>query len=467
VELFGRASWVTLLAGALPTGLAGWWIGTHPGAPASAVVLAAALSLAVSMLLSWLAMRWFVRPLRELERGLERWTRGDLSTSLDESRMAGWRNLGRQFDRAQADLAASLAEAKAGLSLERARLEALVEKLPDALIMTNLRGEVVFLNAPALPLLGAHQRDAESGRRGLLTPREPNRWRARFQELLKAHSGGGMLETQRPDGSPASYKTAVSMFSDPVTGDFGVLMMLRDVTAERRLDALKEEFFQAAAHDLRAPLFAVSGFLRLLRRSFEPDGRQAGWLDQIDQSLERLTQLVKDTLDAARIESGRLRLTPAPVDARALLRRAARLFQPLADERRITLDVRVPDEAPALEGDERLLERLLHNLLSNAVKFTPPEGHVTLEASVSGPGHLELIVSDTGPGIPEAQRTAVFEKFRQLDAAESRAGFGLGLNICAKIVKLHGGVIWVQPAPAGGSQFIARLPLSRRTKEAV
>lgn len=466
MDLFGRASWVTFLAGALPTGLAGWWIGTHPGAPAPVRLAAASLSLAVSLLFIFLTWRWFVAPLGELERGLERWTKGDLSVSLDESRLGGWRRLGRQFDRAQADLAAALAEAKAGLAQERARLEALVEKLPDALIMTNLRGEVVFLNAPALPLMGLHPRDAESGRRALLAPRDPSRWRGRFQELLKAHSAGGVLEVAHPGGSASSYKTAVSMFNDPVTGDFGVLMILRDVTAERRLDELKDEFFHAAAHDLRAPLFAVSGYLRLLRRSFEPDGRQAGWFDQIDHSLERLTQLVKDTLDSARIESGRLRLNSAPVDARALLRRAAHLFQPLADERRITLEVRAPAEPPVLEGDERLLERLLHNLLSNAVKFTPVGGHVTLEASLAGPGHLELAVTDSGPGIPEVQRTAVFEKFRQLEPGESR-GFGLGLNICAKIVKLHGGVIWVQPAPAGGSQFIARLPLSRRTKEAV
>jgi signal transduction histidine kinase len=150
-----------------------------------------------------------------------------------------------------------------------------------------------------------------------------------------------------------------------------------------------------------------------------------------------------------------------------MVRRAARLFQPLADERRITLDVRLPDESPALEGDERLLERLLHNLISNAVTFTPSGGHVVIEAAAAGPGQLDLAVSDTGPGIPESQRTAVFEKFRQLESGESRAGFGLGLNICAKIVKLHGGSIWVQPAPAGGAQFVVRLPLSRRTKEAV
>lgn len=454
------------LAGALPTGLAGWWIGTHPGASAAALLAAGGGSVAVSLCLSWLVWRWFVLPLRELERGLERWTRGDLTTPLDESLLGGWRRLGPQFARAQSDLAAALAEAKAGLALERARLEALVEKLPDALVMTNLRGEVVFFNAPALPLLGATLRDAEPGGRALLVPREPMRWRAKFQELLKAHSAGGYLELSAPGGGAAgTYKTAVSMFSDPVTGDFGVLMMLRDVTAERRLDEMKEEFFQAAAHDLRAPLFAVSGFLRLLRRSFEPDGRQAGWFDQIDHSVERLTQLVKDTLDSARIESGRLRLVPTPVDARALLRRAARLFQPLADERRITLDIRVPDEAPVIEADERLLERLLHNLVSNAVKFTPPEGHVTLEAAAAGGHHLELTVTDTGPGVPESQRVAVFEKFRQLDSGASRAGFGLGLNICAKIVKLHGGVIWVQPGPDGGAQFVARLPLSRRAKE--
>lgn len=457
-------------AGAIPTGLAGWWIGTHAGQPVSlAAVLLFLFASVVSLLASYLAWRWFVAPLRELERGLERWTRGDLSTPLDETRLAGWRRLGGQFTRAQDDMRRALEDANAGLARERARLETLVERIPDALVITNLRGEVMFLNAAALPLFAASRDDVMGGGKGLLQPRDPSKWRLRVQDVLKAHTSGGIMElASAAGGAPTSFRTTVTMFTDPVTGDFGVLMMLRDQTSEKRIDAMKEEFFQAAAHDLRAPLFAVQGYLRLLKKSIEVDARQKSWLDAIDQSCERLTALVKDALDAARIENGQLKLMPVAVDPASILRRTVRLFQPMADEKGVALETRLAEGAPgAFEADERLVERLIHNLVANALKFTPRGGLVLVEISAAGPDRVEFVVSDTGPGIPEAQRASVFEKFRQLETDLPKSGFGLGLAICAKIVKLHKGEIWVQAAKSGGAQFVARLPLAQIPKEII
>ncbi len=139
---------------------------------------------------SLLAWRWFVAPLQELERGLERWTRGDLSTPLDDSRMAGWRGLARQFSRAQTDLERSLEDAKAELAYERERLQTLIEKLPDALIMTNMRGEVIYMNAAAMPLIGATDHDVRAGGRALFSPLQPDKWRMPIQAILKKHSAG-------------------------------------------------------------------------------------------------------------------------------------------------------------------------------------------------------------------------------------------------------------------------------------
>ncbi|UPT73181.1 MAG: ATP-binding protein [Elusimicrobiota bacterium] len=468
MNLFGRASWIMFAAGAIPTGVAGWWIGArHESLPPAAYAVAAA-AIAASLTASYLAWRWFVAPLRELEKGLERWTRGDLSTPLDEGRLPGWTALGAQFTRAQEDMRRALDEANAGLARERARLETLVERIPDALVITNLRGEVTFLNAAALPLFAAGRDDVMRGGRGLLQPRDPQKWRLRVQDVLKAHTSGGVMEVPNPAGGPpSSFRTTVTMFTDPATGDFGVLIMLRDQTSEKRIEALKEEFFQAAAHDLRAPLFAVQGYLRLLKKSIEPDERQKGWLEAIDQSCERLTALVKDALDSARIDHGNFKLVPGSVEPAAVLRRAERLFRPMADEKGVILETRLSTSAPAsFEGDERLVERLVHNLVANALKFTPKGGRVLVEAEAGGADRVELVVTDTGPGVPEAQRAVIFEKFRQLDAAP-KSGFGLGLSICAKIVKLHKGEIWVQPAKTGGAQFVVRLPLIQIPKERI
>jgi PAS domain S-box-containing protein len=464
VDLFGRASWLMFAAGAVPTGLAGWWIGSRAGATSPlALGLIAAASAAVSIAGSLLAWRWFVAPLRELELGLERWTRGDLSTPLDDSAMAGWRGLARQFSRAQGELERALEDAKADLAQERARLQTLIEKLPDALIMTNMRGEVIYFNAAAMPLVGAGEADVRPGGRALFAPVKPDKWRMPVQAILRKHASGQDFVFAAPGGASATYRTVVTMFND-ATGDFGVLVMLRDVTAERRLDALKEEFFQSAAHDLRAPLFAIQGYLRLLRKTMAPDERQTNYLEAIDHSCEKLTLFVKDALDSARIENGHLRLAPGPIDAGGLAQRTVSLFLPLADERGISLETRGAGAPSSFEADERLIERLLHNLVANALKFTPRGGRVVVSAVPRG-DHLELAVEDDGPGIPEGQRAAIFERFRQLESTGPKSGFGLGLSICAKIVKLHHGVIWVEPGPVSGSRFIARLPLSQRAKE--
>ncbi len=309
------------------------------------------------------------------------------------------RRLVERFTRALDDMRRVLDGANAELSRERARLETLVECIPDALVIANLRGEVLFCNAAALPLFSASREDMMSGGKGLLQPRDPSRWRMRVQEVLKAHTSCGVMEMPAvAGGPPTSFRTTVSMLADPVMGDFGVLILLRDQTSE------------------------------------------------------------------SLIVSDQFQLLPAAVQPASVLRRTARLFQPMADEKGVRLETSLADGAPSsFEADERLVERVIHHLVANAIKFTPRGGLVLIEADAAGPDRLEFVVADTGPGIPEAHRAAVFEKPRRLDADPPTPGFGLAL--CARIIKLHQGEICVQPAKTGGAQFVVRLPLTRIAKE--
>jgi signal transduction histidine kinase len=340
---------------------------------------------------------------------------------------------------------------RAEASRERLKLEALVQNIPDGLVLTDLRGDVLSMNAPAREILG-EPKSADI--------------RMRIQDILKGRTQSETLELKRAGAGAGSgfFKTHVALFQTPGGEDLGVMVLLRDMTSERSVDALKEEFFQSVAHDLRAPLFAMQGYLRLLEKSMHPDEHQKGYLDAITKSCEKLTLFIQDTLDSARIEAGQMKLSLAPVDAKAVIERAVGLFRPLAEEKGIRLEADVPAAAPkSVEADERLLERVFYNLLSNALKFTPRGGRISVELSEAGPDQAEFSVSDTGPGVPRPQRAQIFEKFRQADGA-GRMGFGLGLSICAKIVKLHGGTIWVESEPGLGSDFVFRLPLKQPAK---
>jgi signal transduction histidine kinase len=414
------------------------------------------------------AAAWFWRGRREralqesfaeLERGVRAWAAGDLAATLDAKALGARGDLAALFEQARDEQFKRLGERRKEASRERVRLELLVRHIPDGLILCDLRGTVLHLNQAAAEILGIkgeNQLDAAN----------TMECRMKVQSILKGKTQSDLVElTRQRVGAiiTSTYRVGVTMFSAPNNEDIMVMVLLRDCTAERSLDAMKEEFFEAVAHDLRAPLFAMQGYLRLLEKSIRPDKHQKGYFDAIAQSCEKLTLFIQDTLDSARIEAGQMRLGVMPIDPAVLLQRARDLFQPIAEEKGISLKLSLPVEPIAsVDLDERLMERVFYNLLSNALTHTPRGGAITLGLSHSGPDLVDLSVADTGPGFPTEERKRIFEKFRQLGA--SRSGFGLGLNICRKIVELHQGDIWADSEPGKGSRFIVRIPIKHSPK---
>lgn len=428
--------------------------------PLIALVVGAAVGAAAAWIL--LKRRWGV-PLGEVSRVIGCWARGDLAAEPEAAALGGRQEVTDALVGARDQIFKALGERKRQGHQEQQKFEALVEAIPDGLVITDLRGDVLHINRAALEVFGVSAEEAQKGRVHELLGGES--FRMRLQDILKSRTQAEVLELplKRAEGAVSGYfKTLVSLFSAPGADELGVLLLLRDVTVERRVDSIKEEFFQAVAHDLRAPLFAMQGYLRLLEKSVGPDRHQKGYFDAIAQSCEKLTLFIQDILDSARIEAGQMKLTVSPIDPDALLERSAALFKPLAEERGVRLELALAEGRPrSVDMDERLMERVFYNLLSNALKFTPRGGAVTASATASGAEHVEFTVADTGPGIPAALRPQIFEKYRQGAAEEPRTGFGLGLNICRQIVRLHGGMIWADSEPGKGSRFTLRVPLKQ------
>jgi signal transduction histidine kinase len=234
----------------------------------------------------------------------------------------------------------------------------------------------------------------------------------------------------------------------------------------RELDELKSDFLGNVSHELRTPLAAIQGFVdNLLDGITGPlTGKQRHYLIRVHDNVERLTRMVSDLLDLTRIEARKIELAPRAVDPGEWVAEAVEELRPLARARTIQVALEVAG-CPPVWGDPDKLHQVLTNLLSNALKFTPPGGRVTVTAAPEPGGLARLAVHDTGLGIPPDQRERVFDKFYQLGRVDGGrpSGSGLGLTIARHLVDLHGGRVWVEDGPQGGSTFVVLLPVATTT----
>ncbi|KWT96815.1 MULTISPECIES: sensor histidine kinase [unclassified Variovorax] len=233
------------------------------------------------------------------------------------------------------------------------------------------------------------------------------------------------------------------------------------------LDRLKDDFMSSVTHELRTPLTSIRALAELMLDDPAMDAAQRQqFLGLVVAETERLTRLVNQVLDMAKIEAGAAEWRTTEVDLCALARQAVQTTQELFHERGATVSLRLPAALPPLQADPDRMMQVLVNLLSNAAKFVPPgSGHAELCLRADGE-RVVCTVCDNGPGVPRGQRELVFEKFRQGgDAANRPQGTGLGLPISRRIVEHYGGRMWLDPASGEGACFGFELPLRQETAQ--
>ncbi|WP_430783881.1 SpoIIE family protein phosphatase [Actinoplanes sp. G11-F43] len=220
------------------------------------------------------------------------------------------------------------------------------------------------------------------------------------------------------------------------------------------LDRAKTQFFSNVSHEFRTPLTLILGPLEDLIEDPELRAR----LLPVHRNALRLLKLVNTVLDFSRTESGRLRAVYRPTDLAGHTARLARTFRPALDRAGLALTLDTPPMTMPVYVDHELWEKIVFNLLSNAVKFTR-EGGVEVLVRAAG-GQAELIVRDTGAGIPEADQSMLFDRFHRVTGAWSRSheGTGIGLALVRELTELHGGTVAVRSRPGAGSEFTVRIP---------
>jgi signal transduction histidine kinase len=246
----------------------------------------------------------------------------------------------------------------------------------------------------------------------------------------------------------------------------GWLLVFYDVTEEEQVSQAREIITETLIHDLRSPLTATVGALEVIEdemaaeRLPNPIILQSVKIGQT--STQRVLSLVESLLDISRMQSGSMGLALAPVDLRLLADSVLSETQAQAGEYGLTLCNEVPLDLPQIPADAGKLGRVLVNLVDNALKYSPSGGKIVIMVDPGSGNEIIIRVSDDGPGIPDEYREKIFERFAQIPHQRGRSrGSGLGLTFCKLAVEAHGGRIWVEPRPGGGSLFSFTLPLER------
>jgi signal transduction histidine kinase len=340
---------------------------------------------------------------------------------------------------------------------------ALIDATLDGICLTDAHGNILISNKPLRKLvaeLGLPPDGSVPERLIAIADSmtEPERYRQRMEEIA-LDAGAASTDEFEIAGTGRVFRGYTAPVPDAPGGFKGRIWTLREVTADRELDRMRDAFVATVSHELRTPLTSISGFLEMLldeEDALGESGRQ--YLDVIRRSTDRLHALVEDLLLIAQIEAHRIELELTQVDLAALARTTAESARPAAVERGVEIDVNV-DSPPPVSGDIVRLGQVLDNLVSNAVKFTPEGGRVVITAEADGDA-ARVTVADNGIGIPADEQAQVFSRFFRASTATQQAipGTGLGLAISRALVEQHGGTISFSSREGEGTEISVLLP---------
>ncbi len=350
--------------------------------------------------------------------------------------------------------------------MERSRLQAVLDQLPEGVLLFDPAARLVMSNRSAEEILGRSvDRDTplvSFGTHHGFLQADGRLYQPGDEPILRTFSTGRPVlgEEQlvrRADGRELPIVSNVAAVRDAGGELAAVIMVFQDISSLREMDRLRDEFLSIAGHELRSPITSIRGLAQLLRRRWaqmEPE-RITASLASITEQTEQMALLVDELLDVSRIRSGRLALVKEPCDLVALLRTAVERAAP---QREGAILLHAP-EPLRIAGDAGRLLQVFTNLIDNAAKYSEPRSPVHVTA-LRDRGWATVVVRDSGIGIPADALERLFERFyRAENAAQHAGGLGLGLYICREIVERHGGTIAAASTPGEGSLFTVRLPL--------
>ena len=345
--------------------------------------------------------------------------------------------------------------------------EAIIYSIRDAVIVIDEFDKLLMANEAAGTLFGF---DFRTSRHKLISELI-DADRHKFVELLShSRQTGGRATRQEieffQEGKPKTFDCIISRVYDQAERICGVVAAMHDITREKEISQMKNDFVSHVSHELKTPLASIMAYSEMLSDGEANDEQtKKEFYSVIQNQAKRLNRLIEDILNVSRIESGLIKVNKQPVSLTILVEEQLQMIKSYAEEKNIEIISQKPIVFDQVCADKDMISQVIVNLLSNAVKYTRPGGSVKIKTEVDEiAGLAKVTITDTGVGIPENELPHLFEKFYRVEANKNVAkGTGLGLNLVKQIIeKVHNGHVFVESKVGVGSTFGFELPLAAR-----
>jgi two-component system, OmpR family, phosphate regulon sensor histidine kinase PhoR len=403
-----------------------------------AMILVGLAVAAVGLLVVWLVARRVAAPIERLTASVDRIAEGDLETRVPPSRVVEVEKLGSAFNHMAEQLGSRLREADE----ERARRDLVLATLDSGVVLIEPDDTVAYANKAAADLIGP-------------TPDMLSR--------LVPHPLQGLVRSARDSGKPVADEIrhgrpeqVFEVRAVALDARGGVVLAIRNVTEQRRIEAMRYSFVADASHELKTPVAAIQAAMETVQTAIDRDPQTAKRLAAgAESSAVRLGRIVSDLLDLSRLETEQI--IREEVELSGLVAEVLDRAGPVAGERGVTLERNL--HPVKVSGQQSDLALAVRNLVDNAIGYTDRGGRVTVLLDDVEGGAL-LVVEDTGVGIPTRELPRIFERFYRVDASRSRntGGTGLGLSIVRHVAQRHGGRIEAESELGSGSVFRLYVP---------
>jgi len=414
---------------------------------------------------AWLLSRNLSKPITELTGVAAGVAAGDFSRTVNVTTADELRDLAETFNNMVRRLKTYSDMQVDRIIREQKNTEAVLFSTEDGIVMVDRERNIQLVNRRARSVLGLSADGQFEGKPLLELISD-----AKIKEIVVE-----VLNSKKEDFSSVfevdlkQSRRFFKCFSRPIIAPdraekLGILIAFYDITLDRELARIKDEFLHSITHDLRNPMGAIKGFVEFMLKEIPGpvNESQRKMLLSIDRASFRLLGMINNILDIAKVEAGKMELKLVPVNINEIGERIIELMASLGQRKNIKFTLEAKSRI-VLDADMGLMERMFTNLIGNAIKFTPDKGTITLGIE-EGADQITAFVQDTGDGVPLEYLDKIFEKFEQVKGQKA-GGTGLGLTICKYISAAHLGRIWVESEPGKGAKFVFTVPKNLASDE--